>query len=307
MNLSRTLIPDLAVLQAFEAAARHGNFTKAAGELNLTQSAVSRQVKALEEQLGVLLFERVRKRVLLSDTGRQLLPSVKRLLAQSEEIVLRAKASGGSTEVLSIATLPTFASRWLLPRLPQFKQRHPGIAINVASRTEPFDFSAEDFDLAIHYGQPVWAHATCTYLCSETILPVACPQTIRSCAIERPENLGDKPLLHLATRPKLWAEWFEQNGISGNGAYRGDRFDQFSMIIEAAVRGLGFALLPIYLIETEIAAGRLQIVVKRPMSTDNSYYVVLPEGNQEGALARAFKLWLLEQVETAAPTSSLDR
>jgi LysR family glycine cleavage system transcriptional activator len=297
MNLSRTLIPDLSVLQSFECAARHGNFTKAAAELNLTQSAVSRQIRALEEQLGVVLFERVRQRVVLSVTGRQLLPRISRLLQQSEEIVLRARASAGNAEVLSIATLPTFGNRWLLPRLPEFKQQHPGMAINVASRAEPFDFAVEDFDIAIHYGEPVWAHATCTYLCSEVILPVACPSVIRLCTPERPEDLKDKPLLHLATRPRLWAEWFEQNGLGGNGgAYRGDRFDQFSMIIEAAVRGLGFALLPLYLIEDEIASERLQIVFDRPMSTDHSYYVVLPEGKQGGVLARAFQSWLLKQV-----------
>src|SRR5690606_12821474 len=118
MNLVKSSTPYLAVLQAFECAARHGNFTKAAIELNLTQSAISRQIRTLETQLGVLLFERVRKRVLLSSAGRQLLPAVRRLLLQSEEMVLRARASADGKCVLSIATLPTFGSRWLVPRLP---------------------------------------------------------------------------------------------------------------------------------------------------------------------------------------------
>lgn len=300
MYTSRTLIPDLAVLQAFECAARHENFTKAAAELNLTQSAISRQIRVLESQLGVLLFERVRKRVVLSAAGRKLLPEALQLLLKSEEMMLRARASSSGTDVLSIATLPTFGTRWLLPRLPDFKRRHPGISINVASRSKPFDFSAEDFDLAIHYGQPVWAHAICTYLCSEIILPVASPFLIESLAVEQPEELADKPLLHLATRPKLWAGWFEHNGLASGNAFTGDRFDQFSMIIEAAVRGLGFALLPLYLIEDEVSSGRLSIVFDSPMTTDNSYYVVLPEGKQESAMARAFQSWLLESVGTKA-------
>lgn len=300
MYMSRTLIPDLAVLQAFECAARHENFTKAAAELNLTQSAVSRQIRVLESQLGVPLFERVRKRVVLSAAGRKLLPEASQLLLKSEEMVLRARASSGGMDILSIATLPTFGSRWLLPRLPDFKWRHPGISINVASRAKPFDFSAEDFDLAIHYGQPVWAHATCTYLCSEIILPVASPFLIESFALDRPEDLTEKPLLHLATRPKQWAEWFEHNGLAGENAFTGDRFDQFAMIIEAAVRGIGFGLLPLYLIEDEISSGRLRIVFDSPMTTDNSYYVVLPEGKQESAMARAFQSWLLESVGTKA-------
>lgn len=296
MNLSRAHIPDLAVLQAFESSARHGNFTKAAAELNLTQSAVSRQIKTLEDQLGVLLFERVRKRVLLSAAGRQLLPEVSRLLQQSEELVLRARAAAGGSQVLSIATLPTFGNRWLMPRLPDFLDRNPGTVVDIASRSQPFDLTAENFDLAIHYGQPVWAHATCSYLCSEIILPVASPALIETAGIDRPEDMQNRPLLHLATRPKLWAEWFQLNGIGGEEAYRGHRFDQFAMIIEAAVLGLGFALLPLYLIEEEIDAGRLRMVLDRPMSTDNNYYVVLPEGRQESPLGQAFQTWLLEQV-----------
>src|SRR5690606_20781264 len=163
----------------FECAARHGSFTQSAAELNLTQSAVSRQIRALESQLGVILFERVRRRVVLSATGRSLLPSALRVLAPSEAIVQRSIASADCKRSLSLAALPTFASRWLLPRLPDFTARWPDIVLNVASRSEPFDLAEEDFDLAIHYGQPVWARATCTYLCSETILPVASPALLR--------------------------------------------------------------------------------------------------------------------------------
>ena len=282
MKLTRSLIPDLPVLQAFECAARHGNFTKAAVELNLTQSAVSRQVKALEDQLGVLLFERVRKRVLLSAAGARLLPEATRLLQQAEEMVLLARASAGDGDVLSVATLPTFGSRWLMPRLPDFLQRHPGLVVNIASRAQPFDLIAENFDLAIHYG--------------EVILPVASPALLADSGIKRLEDMANAPLLHLATRPKLWAEWFRSNGLDDPTAYQGHRFDQFSMIIAAALNGLGFALLPLYLIEDEIASGRLQVVFDQHLSTDKSYYAVLPEGKQESASAQAFQTWLLGQV-----------
>lgn len=297
MNLSRTLIPDLTILQAFEAAARHGNFTKAAVELNLTQSAVSRQVKTLEQQLGVLLFERVRKRVLLSGAGHQVLPAVRRLLTQAEEMVLRARSSADGKTVLKLATLPTFGSRWLLPRLPGFLAMHPGVDVDIASRAQPFDLGAEDFDLAIHYGQPIWAHATCTYLCSEVILPVASPALVASSEVAMPADLDGQPLLHLATRPKLWADWSRMTGLALEHVYRGHRFDQFAMIIEAAVRGMGHALLPLYLIEDEIASGRLAVLFDQPMTTDHGYYVVLPEAKQDNALAQAFLSWLLAQVD----------
>jgi len=304
MNLSRTSIPDIAVLQAFEAAARHGNFTKAASELNLTQSAISRQIRALEEQLGVLLFERVRKRVHLSVTGRQILPDVQRLLSQLEELTIKARAAGEGSGTLAVASLPTFGNRWLMPRLPHFLDAHPGLVVDITSRSSPFDLHSEAVDVAIHYGQPVWANATCTYLCSEVILPVASPALLESGRVAVPQDLETMPLLHLTTRPKLWAEWFQRNGLVNANAYRGSRFDQFSMIIEAALRGLGVALLPSYLIEKELAAGSLTIVFDLPFTTENNYYVVLPEGGRDNGLARLFQEWILGSVGKPLPTGA---
>jgi len=297
MNLSRTSIPDLAVLQAFEAAARHGNFTKAAAELNLTQSAISRQIRSLEEQLQVELFDRVRKRVYLTSAGRRILPDVERLLAHSEDLVFKARAATDLGGTLSIATLPTFGNRWLMPRLPQFLESQPGLMVEMAARSAPFDLQAENVDVAIHYGQPVWAHATCTYLCSEIILPVAAPKLVAGGAIAEAGDLASQPLLHLTTRPKLWAEWFQSNAIEHANAYRGHRFDQFSMIIMAALQGMGVALLPTYLIEDELASGSLKIVCDLPLSTNNSYYIVLPDGQGGNALLQAFQEWLLAQVD----------
>ncbi|MFC4625860.1 LysR family transcriptional regulator [Daeguia caeni] len=296
MKLSRRLIPDIATLQAFECAARHGSFTQAAHELNLTQSAVSRQIRDLEIQLGVLLFERIRQRILLSDAGRKFLPEVRRLLAQTEDTMLRAMASAQSTSSFSIATLPTFGMRWLMPRIPDFIEKHPGIALNVASRSGVFDFEEQPFDLAIHYGQPVWAHATCTFLCSEVIVPVASPQLLKTLSPREPVDLENQPLLHLATRPKIWAQWFESCGIEGQSAYRGHRFDQFSMVISAAVAGMGFALLPLYLIEQELRNGELVVLFNRPMRTENDYYLVVPEGKLENPLTQVFCQWISGQV-----------
>lgn len=300
MKLSRALIPDLAVLQAFEAAARHENFTKAAAELSLTQSAISRQIQTLEDQLGVLLFERVRKRVLLSAAGRNILPDARRLLMQSEELVIRARAAADGNEVLSVATLPTFGNRWLMPRLPGFMQLHPGLVVNISSRGRPFDLARENVDLAIHYGQPVWAHAICTYLCAEMVVPVAAPQLVAATRGTNTdtdiEDMTRLPLLHLATRPRQWPQWFQLQELDPELAYRGSRFDQFSLVIEAALHGMGVALLPHYLIEDELLSGQLNIVFDRPMSTENSYYVVLPEARQDNPIARAFQHWMIGQV-----------
>jgi LysR family glycine cleavage system transcriptional activator len=296
MDPRRRLIPDIVTLQAFECAARHGNFTRAAEELNLTQSAISRQIRDLEAQTGMQLFERIRRRVVLSQAGRKFLPDVQRLLQQSEQLMVRAVASGESGSALSIASLPTFGSRWLMPRLNKFIESHPDTVITVASRSHPFDFDEEGFDLAIHYGQPVWAHGTCTFLCNEVILPVASPSLLAKATITNPTDLQTMPLLHLTTRPKLWSEWFEMSKVTADNVFRGNRFDQFSMVIEAAASGMGIALLPRYLIEAELASGRLQVLFDLPLTTDNSYYIATPEGRQDNMLARAFQTWLLSEV-----------
>lgn len=296
MDTRRRLVPDIVTLQAFECAARHGNFTRAAEELNLTQSAVSRQISDLEAQTGMLLFERIRRRVVLSDAGRKFLPDVQRLLHQSEQLMVRAVTAGASNASLSIATLPTFGSRWLTPRLHKFLSTRPDTVLTVASRSQPFDFDEEGFDIAIHYGQPVWAHGTCTFLCNEVIVPVASPALLAYRPVKTRADMLDGPLLHVSTRPKLWTEWFEMDGLATDSAYRGSRFDQFSMLIEAAISGLGFALLPRYLIEAELNSGLLQVVFDVPLQTENSYYIALPEGRQDNVLARAFQNWLLEQV-----------
>lgn len=299
MKLNRAMIPDMSVLQAFECAARHGNFTLAATELNLTQSAVSRQIRTLEDQLGVTLFERIRQRVVLSANGHSLLTEVRQLLEKTEAMVLRAMASSDGKKVLSVATLPTFGSRWLMRRLPEFLDLHPGTVVDVASRSEPFDFEVDRFDIAIHYGQPTWAHASCTYLCSETIVPVASPALLERFPVQLPSDLAKAPLLHLATRPRLWSDWFLGNEHEALGAFHGSRFDQFNMIIEAVVAAIGFALLPRYLIEGELKSGDLMIVMDRPITTDNSYYIVTPEGMKGSTIAGEFQNWLLSQVPTA--------
>lgn len=294
--MRRRLIPDIVNLQAFESAARHQNFSRAAEELNLTQSAISRQIAELEQQTGLRLFERIRQRVVLSEAGQRLLPEVKDLLLHSERVMIGAVNAGRMKSSLRIATLPTFGVKWLVPRLGSFLASEPDVAITVESRSRPFSFDDDGFDLAIHFGQPVWAGATCTFLCHETVLPVASPAIFRGMQIQAPADLGSLPLLHLTTRPKLWAEWFQAQASPVNDAYGGPRFDQFSMILAAAIGGLGVALLPTYLIEDELTSEALVPLFDLTMPTEKAYYVVRPETKQTYLVADAFQAWLLSQV-----------
>lgn len=295
--MRRRLIPDIVNLQAFECAARHQNFSRAAEELNLTQSAVSRQIGDLERQTGLKLFERVRQRVVLSEAGLRLLPEVKDLLLRSERLMIGAVAAGQMKQSLRVATLPTFGTRWLVPRLGLFLNRHRDVAVTVESRSRPFSFEEDNFDLAIHYGLPVWAGAVATFLCNETVLPVASRDLAGRLDLASPQGLSEGPLLHLTTRPKLWAQWFDLQALPAENAYPGARFDNFSMIIAAAIAGLGVALLPTYLIEHELKAGALLPLFDLPMPTENSYYVVMPEKKQANEIATLFQGWLLGQIK----------
>lgn len=297
--MRRRLIPDLVNLHAFECAARHQNFSRAAAELNLTQSAVSRQIAELERQTGLTLFERVRQRVILSEAGRRLLPEVKELLAQSERLMIGAVAAGQMKTSLKVATLPTFGAKWLVPRLSSFFDRHQDIALTVESRSEPFNLEEEGFDLAIHFGQPAWAGGDAAYLFHEEILPVANRTLADRLAVREPADLSRASLLHLTTRPKLWADWFTLFGCAIDNAYFGVRFDQFSMITAAAISGLGVALLPTYLIEEELASGKIVPLSDSTMSTENSYYIVTPDSKKTDSAANRFRQWLLDQVREA--------
>lgn len=292
--MQRRLVPNIVTLQAFECAARHRSFSRAAEELNVTQSAVSRQVAELEQQTGLKLFERIRQRVVLSEAGQRLLPEVRALLVQSERLMIGAVSAGHLKTSLRIATLPTFGAAWLVPRLGRFMAANPDIAITLESRSRPFAFAEENFDIAIHFGQPIWAGGVASFLCDEAIVPIAHESLAERLGIRAPADLAAAPLLHLITRPKLWADWFEMQEVGIANAYAGARFDQFSMIVAAVIAGLGCALLPAYLVEEELRSGRLVRLFDRPMTSENAYYLVRPEGKTHPA-ADLFQDWLLAE------------
>lgn len=291
MKLSRSQLPDLAALQAFEAAARHGSFTRAAVELNLTQSAVSRQVKDLENQLGIALFERVRQRIVLSSAGQRLRPEIEALLSGLEQLTLRAASGRDVTGHLAIATLPTFGSRWLMPRLPRFLATHPGLQITLTVQQGAFDMTESGVDLAIHYGKPAWPGASCSYLCAETVLAVAAP------GIAPDGGLTDEmPLLHLTSRPMLWPEWLRMQQLPETRGFQGHRFDQFSLMIEAALAGVGAALLPSYLIERELQSGLLVPLSGGALTTEAAYWVAIPDARASDPVPLAFRDWITTEV-----------
>ncbi|WP_394790540.1 LysR family transcriptional regulator [Rhodoferax sp.] len=300
----KTFLPPVADLLAFEAAARHTSISRAAEELHLTQSAVSRQIRQLEAQLGMALFHRVRQRVVLTDAGRVYAADVRLALQQLSGATQKVMAFSGGDGLLNLAVLPTLGTRWLIPRLVDFAVRYPDVTVNIAARSEPFDFAQEPFDAAIHFGAPHWAGAVCEYLMHEQVVPVCSPGYQQLHGVEQVQDLSRLVLLQQTTRPTQWADWFEQVGADGVHALRGPRFEQFAMIAQAAVSGLGAALLPRFLVQTEIASGALVQLFPQALNSSDAYYLVYPESRAQAPLVRAFRDWILGAAKAAPELTS---
>ncbi|WP_454690585.1 LysR family transcriptional regulator [Achromobacter aloeverae] len=297
--MSHIRLPATGSLIAFEAAARHLNFRLAAGELHLTPSAISQQIRVLEQQIGVALFARVRQRVLLTSAGERYLHEVRRILRDLREVTYQALASGDK-EWLNLAVVPTFAVKWLIPRLPDFVARHPEVHLNIVSRSAPFDFAHEAFDAAIHYGEAVWPGAQLAHLMDEEMTPVCSRALQERLGIYAPADLLRVPLLQQFTRPSSWNDWFEHLAIVPANAFEGPRFDSFNMILEAVRAGMGAALLPRFMIDE--AADQLVRISDVCLPSRRGYHLAWPTAKSELGSVRKFQAWLSAQ----ASESGLD-
>jgi LysR family transcriptional regulator, glycine cleavage system transcriptional activator len=291
----KSFLPSVGDLLAFEATSRHTSISRASEELHLTQSAVSRQISQLEAQLGMALFHRVRQRVVLTDAGRIYATEVRTVLQQLSGATQKTMSWSDGGRLLNLAVLPTLGTRWLIPRLVDFSERYPDVTVNIASRHEPFDFAQVPLDAAIHFGAPHWAGAVCEYLMHEQVVPLCSPGYQKRHGIREIQDLSSVVLLHQTTRPSQWADWFEQVGTDSVHALRGPCYEQFAMIAQAAVSGLGAALLPRFLVETEITAGALVELFPQALTSTDAYYLVYPESRAQTPLVRAFCDWLLAQ------------
>lgn len=299
----RRKIPSLQALACFEAAARHESYTRAARELALTQGAVSRQLTALEEFLGVALFRRTRHGVALTERGREYAQQVAPRLQALEQDTLNVMSSQGRGSTLHLAAVPTFATRWLIPRLVDLKAQQPDITLHIDARTRPFMFADTPFDCALFAGTPEqvrnWAGTQATRLLAEEVVPV-CSQTLLGTAGRlSPEDVATLPLLQQSTRPNAWRQWFDAAGVSAPQALFGPRFEQFSMTAAAAACGLGLALVPRLLIEAELARGELVVACDRPLQGEHAYYLISPERDDARPALAVFKQWLLQTADPA--------
>lgn len=293
MAFTRRLIPPTAMLVAFEAAARTGSFTQAASELNYTQSAISRQIRALEDRLSTELFVRDRQRVILTKAGMSYARNIREALKHIGAASLALKA-GPDAMSLSLASLPTFGARWLVPRLHLFLAENPTVNLSFSARAVPFDFGSEPFDCAIHYGPLTWAATESSRLMGETVVPVAAPSFMARYQLRNAIDIRKAPLLVLSSRVGSWERWFEAHGVDYEHEV-GMLFDQFDALAAAAKAGLGIALLPRFLIADEIAQGALVPLADNDTPSEHSYHLVWPQDRRNNPALKLFRDWLLRQ------------
>lgn len=295
MPAPRRYLPSVASLRALEALDRLGSATAVADELSQTQSAVSRQLQALETQLGTTLIVRDRKMMKLTPAASEYAATIRDALEMIAKASLKVQVNPESGS-LNLAILPTFGMRWLVPRLADFAKRHPEITINMSTRLKPFSFAEEPFDAALHFGNGDWSGCEALRLKPENVVPVCAPDLLGQTVVAHPRDLLTLPLLHIETRPTAWAQWFESYGVEATGV-AGTLYDQFSTITQAALHGLGVALLPDYLVEQDLASGRLVHAYGGATRSLGSYFLVWPVEKSQDRSLQTFRDWLATQAE----------
>jgi len=309
-------LPSLVALRAFEAAARHLSFTAAAEELNVTQGAISRHIKSLEDALKLRLFRRLPRTLELTPEGQAYYPALRDALDTIERATRRL-CSRSEDHVLTLSVLPTIAMSWIIPRLHEFNAMHPEIEIRMATSIQPADFRAE-IDMALRTGQPPrlqkrggksahaglamaesWTGIEAEYLMPVVVIPICSPALAAGePQLRRPADLKNHVLVHTATRPNAWVEWLRAVGQTGIDSVNGPRYAHFFQSIHAAMRGEGVACVPRVLVTDDIASGRLVVPFDHPVESVGAYYLLYRKHDAEQPKIRAFRDWLLKEAMT---------
>ena len=300
-------LPPLNALRAFEAAARHLSFTKAAEELNVTQAAVSHQVKTLEEFLETALFRRMNRQILLTDAGQALLPALTEAFDGIATAISRLPSAEHSGE-LRISALPSFAAKWLMPRLFRFREVEPEIDILLEATHALTDFRRSDVDLAIRYGGGRYQGLKVELLMREEHFPVCSPRLMEGkTRLEHPEDLAHNTLLHDDSEGTYefpnWNTWLDAAGVEGIDTSHGPRFTDSAMLIQAAVAGYGVALGRRSLCHEEIRTGQLVQPFGFVLRANAAYYMVGSSEKWDTHKVRAFRDWLKAQAAATDQTT----
>ena len=304
---TRRRLPPLNALRAFEAAARHLNFSRAADELSVTPGAVSQQIQNLEDYVGAALFKRTPKGLLLTDAAQTALPALREAFDRLAEAasLLTAAVDGRR---LTLTAPPSFAAKWLVPRLKRFEEAYPQIDVWLSADMDIVDFASGEVDLAIRYGAGRYAGLEIQRLLNESVVPVASPELLAANPLTDPADLARHTLLHDGS-PNAdescpdWSMWLAARGIKGVDGTRGPRFNQSSLVIEAAMGGRGVALAKGTLAQDDLDAGRLVAPLQIATAVDFAYYVVHPKAKGRLPQVKAFVSWII--AEAAAHEAAL--
>jgi LysR family glycine cleavage system transcriptional activator len=296
-------LPPLNALRAFEAAARNLSFTKAADELNVTQAAISHQVKSLEEHLGLALFRRLNRRLVLTEAGQLYLPVLREAFDSVAAGTARLRQDQESG-ALHISVLPSLAAKWLLPRMSRFRDRHPEIDVMVSANNKLIDFADGVFEMAIRYGQGNYPGLRTDLLLRDEVFPVCSPKLLDGAhPLKTPEDLKHHTLLHdeISRHDESpdWRNWLQAAGVTGIDVQRGPGFSDSSMVVEAAAAGQGVALGHRWLAAADLESGRVVMPFGPVLPAKFAYYLVSPEALADRRRVRLFREWLLEEAAGA--------
>ena len=286
-------LPPLNALKVFDAAARHLSFTRAAEELFVTQAAVSHQIKALEDFLGLKLFRRRNRSLLLTEEGQSYYLDIKEIFSALNEATrkLQARSAKGA---LTVSLLPSFAIQWLVPRLTSFNQQHPGIDVRIQAVDREEDKLADDVDIAIFYGRGNWPGLRVEKLYAEYLLPVCAPVLLTGeRPLQSPADLEHVTLLHDASR-RDWQSWVRQVGLSHINVQQGPIFSHSAMVLQAAIHGQGIALANNVMVQSELSSGRLVCPFNEVLSSKNAFYLVYHDSQAELGKIAAFRQWIID-------------
>ncbi|HTK36362.1 MAG TPA: transcriptional regulator GcvA [Caulobacteraceae bacterium] len=297
--MDRRRLPPLNALRAFETAARHMNFSRAAEELSVTPGAVSQQIQNLEDYVGAALFKRTPKGLLLTDAAQTALPALREAFDRLAEAASMLTAAVDGRRV-TVSAAPSFAAKWLVPRLGLFEAAHPDVDVWLSAGMELVDFASGEVDVAIRYGSGRYPGLETIRLMSETVLPVASPDLLAERPLATPEDLAHHTLLHDGSPDADdscpdWSMWLTARGIKGVDGTRGPRFNQSSLVIEAAMNGRGVALAKRTLAQADIDAGRLVAPLQINTAVDFAYFVVHPKAKGRLPQVKAFVKWMEAQ------------
>jgi LysR family glycine cleavage system transcriptional activator len=306
---TRRRLPPLNALRAFEAAARHLNFSRAADELSVTPGAVSQQIQNLEDYVGAALFKRTPRGLLLTDQAQTALPALREAFDRLAEAasLLTAAVDGRR---LTLTAPPSFAAKWLVPRLGRFEAAHPQVDVWLSADMELVDFGVGDVDLAVRYGAGPYVGLETLRLMGETVIPVMSPELDAATPLASPADLGRHVLLHDGSPDADescpdWPMWLAARGVKGVDGARGPRFNQSSLVIEAAMAGRGVALAKRTLAQDDLDAGRLIAPLGITTNVDFAYFLVHPKAKGRLPQVKAFTAWILAEAaahETAMAT-----